>query len=219
MRPILLFLLFFSYKGYSQCKTYTLSDNGDTLNCIDHKNLKQGKWVVHHDELRGEPGFEEEGLFKDDRKEGAWRLYTLTGDLIGIEQYRWGNKDGINRYFSKTGELVREESWKALNPDKQYDTLEVEDIDHLDHYKTVVVKNEGVGLKHGEWKYYDPSTGMIYKTETYTLGKLETPKVSEKTVALSDSTKTPAKPKEVRDFEKKNKGKKKVKYVDGSVNY
>ncbi|MBS1975460.1 MAG: hypothetical protein JST13_14010, partial [Bacteroidetes bacterium] len=182
MRLFFFLLLLTSVETYSQCKTYKLNDNRDTLNCIDQKNLKQGKWVVHHDDLRGEPGFEEEGLFKDDRKEGAWRLYDLSGDLVGIEQYKWGNKDGINRYFTRTGDLIREESWKALNPDKLYDTVEVEDIDHLDQYKTVIVKNEGVGLKHGEWKYYDPATGMIFKTETYTLGKLEKPKTAEKTI-------------------------------------
>lgn len=193
--------------------------NGDTLNRIDKNNMKQGKWVIHHDELRGEPGFEEEGEFKDDRKEGVWRIFSLSGDLTGIEQYRWGNKDGLNQYFARTGELIREENWKALNPNKVYDTLEVEDIDHLDHYKTVVVKNEGIGLKHGEWKYYDATTGMIFKTETYTLGKLETPKGTEKSVAVNDSTKAVAKPKEVRDFEKQKKGKKKIKYVDGSVSY
>jgi hypothetical protein len=219
MRLLFVLLLFGSINGYSQCKTYAIGARGDTLNCIDNKDEKQGKWVVHHDDLRGEPGFEEEGIFKDDRKEGVWRLYSLSGDLIGIEQYKWGNKDGINQYFAKTGELIREETWKALNPDKLYDTLEVEDIDHLNQYKTVIVKNEGVGIKHGIWKYYDPSTGMIFKTETYTLGKLEIPKASAKMVALNDSTKAVAKPKEVRDFEKKNKGKKKVKYVDGSVNY
>ncbi len=189
---------------------------GDTLNQVDSKDLKQGKWVNHYDEVRGEPGFEEEGEYKDNRKEGNWRVYNLHGDLIGAEFYRWGNKDGINSYFNGSGELLREESWKALNPDHLYDTLEIEDIDHLNQYKTVIVKNEGAGIKHGVWKYYNSSTGMIYKTETFELGKLVTPKPG----TISDSTVTAgklAKPKEVLDFEKKNAGKKKVKYKDGTV--
>lgn len=219
MRILLLLFLTVSLHGFSQCKSFILGGNRDTLNCIDKKDLKQGKWVIHHDDLRGEPGFEEEGEFKNDRKEGVWRLYSLSGDLIGIEQYKWGNKDGVCQYFSRTGELLREENWKALNPDKQYDTLEIEDIDHLDHYKTVVVKNEGAGIRHGIWKYYDPVSGVIVKTETYTLGKLEIPKTGEKQVVLTDTLKSAAKPKEVRDFEKKARGKKKIKYVDGSVNY
>ena len=126
MRLIFLLLLFASANGFAQCKTYILGENRDTLNCVDKKDEKQGKWMIHHDDLRGEPGYEEEGEFKDNRKEGSWRLYSLEGDLIGIENYKWGNKDGLNQYFAKTGELLREERWKALNPDKLYDTLEIE---------------------------------------------------------------------------------------------
>jgi antitoxin component YwqK of YwqJK toxin-antitoxin module len=219
MRLLFILLLFVSVNSFSQWKSFSIGAKGDTLNCVDKKDLKQGKWLFHYDELRGEPGFEEEGEFKDGRREGTWRIYNLDGDLTGIEFFKWGNKDGVCQYFTKTGELVREESWKALNPDKQYDTLEIEDVDHLDHYKTVIVKNEGAGIRHGEWKYYDASTGIIYKTETYTLGKLEAPKKTLKSVAANDSTKAVGKPKEVKDFEKKNSGKKKVKVRDGSVDY
>ena len=218
MKIIFILFLVISVNGYSQWKSYKIGVNGDTLNCVDKKDLKQGKWLNHVDELRGEPGYEEEGEFKDGRKEGMWRIYDLQGDLTGIENYRWGNKDGLCQYFNTTGALLRDETWKALNPDKQYDTLEIEDIDHLNQYKTVVVKNEGIGLKHGMWKYYDPTTGMISKTETYTLGKLETPKNNPNAIAANDSTKTSVKPKEVLDYEKKNAGKKKVKVRDGSVN-
>jgi len=219
MRFLLLFFLFISIRGFSQWKDYKIGVNNDTLNRVDKKNQKQGKWVIHHDELRGEPGYEEEGEFKDDRKEDIWRLYSLEGDVIGLERYKWGNKDSVCQYFTKTGELIREERWKALNPDKLYDTLEIEDVDNLDHYKTVIVKNEGVGIKNGEWRYYDPTTGMIFKTETYELGKLMPTKASTKNIALNDSTKAVGKPKEVREFEKKGKGKKKIKYVDGTVSY
>jgi antitoxin component YwqK of YwqJK toxin-antitoxin module len=218
MRFLFLILLFFSINGYSQWKTYVISVKGDTINCVDKKNLKQGKWVNHVDEVRGEPGFEEEGEYKDNRKEGMWRVFSLQGDLTGIENYKWDNKDGLNQYFSSTGALIREEAWKAMNPDKQYDTLEIEDIDHLEHYKTVIVKNEGIAIKHGTWKYYDPVSGMITKQETYSVGKLETPKTNQ-SVAVNDSTKGSVKPKEVLDYEKKNAGKKKIKVQDGSVNY
>jgi hypothetical protein len=220
MRLLFLYFLLISSSSFSQWKSYKIGPKGDTLDCIDKKDQKQGKWVLHFDELRGEPGFEEEGVFKDSRKEGTWRIYNLEGDLTGLEYFKWGNKDGVCQYFTKTGELLREESWKALNPDKLYDTLEIEDIDHLDHYKTVIVKNEGAGIRHGTWKFYDATTGMIYKTETYTLGKLEIPKgTTKKSLAINDSTKAVGKPKEVKDFEKKYSGKKKVKVVDGSVNY
>ena len=200
--------------GFTQWKSFIISPKGDTLNCVDQKDRKQGRWVNHFDELRGEPGFEEEGRFVDGRKEGTWRIYSLQGDLIGVEFYKWGYKDGVCQYFGMNGSLLREESWKALNPDKLYDTIAVEDPDHPDHYHTVVIKNEGVGIKNGTWKYYDPMTGMVSRTENYTLGKLENqPNTASATSAPSKAV---AKPKEVLEFEKKI-GKKKVKVQDGSA--
>ena len=216
----LLFFLFISVssQAHSQAGSFIIGVKGDTLNKTDAKNQKQGKWVNRVEELRGEPGYEEEGEYKNNRKEGPWRLYSLEGDLTGLEFYRWGNKDGVCQYFNTSGALVREESWRALNPDKLYDTLEIEDIDHLNEYKTVVVKNEGVAIRHGSWKFYNPSTGMIYKTQLYTMGKLETPKADPIADSAKTASKTLVKPKEVQDFEKKNAGKKKVKYRDGQTN-
>ena len=204
--------------GYSQSGTFIIGVKGDTLNKVDTKSMKQGKWVIRLDEVRGEPGHEEEGEFKNNRKEGTWRIYSLQGDLTGLEFYKWGNKDGLCQYFNGSGALVREESWRALNPDKLYDTLEIEDIDHLNEYKTVIVKNEGVAIRHGQWKFYDPSTGMINKIQTYTMGKLETSKNDGGSDSTKLAAKTAVKPKEVQDYEKKNAGKKKIKVRDGATN-
>lgn len=218
MRPILFFLLFatvqlMSLCGYSQWKDYIIGPKGDTLNRVDKHNRRQGPWVNHYDDVRGEPGYEEEGMYKDSLKVGIWRLYSLQGDLIGLERYKWGMKDSICQYFGMNGTLLREESWRALNPEKAYDTLEIEDIDKLDSYKKVIVKNEGAALRDGEWKFYDPMTGTVARTQLYTLGKLEKNQTSQR---AADSTQAVTKPKEVLDFEKKA-GKKKVKVQDGSV--
>jgi hypothetical protein len=217
-RMLFFLLLFISCKGFSQAGTFIIGVKGDTLNKVDAKNQKQGKWVVRIDEVRGEPGYEEEGIYKNNRREGGWRIYSLEGDLKGLEFYKWGNKDGNCQYFNSSGSLVREESWRALNPDKLYDTLEIEDIDHLNEYKTVVVKNEGVAIRHGQWKFYDPSTGMINKIQTYTMGKLETPKNGSSSDSTKVASKTMVKPKEVQDYEKKNAGKKKIRVRDGATN-
>jgi len=217
-RLIFLLLLFISAKGFSQAGSFIIGVKGDTLNKVDRKNMKQGKWVERTDEVRGEPGDEEEGEYKNNRREGTWRIYSLQGDLTGLEFYKWGNKDGVCQYFNASGSLVREESWRALNPDKLYDTLEIEDIDHLNEYKTVIVKNEGVAIRHGQWKFYDPATGMINKTQTYTMGKLENPKSDTGSDSTKNVSKTMVKPKEVQDFEKKNAGKKKIRVRDGATN-
>jgi hypothetical protein len=112
--------------------------------------------------------------------------------------------------------LLREENWRALNPDKAYDTLQVEDVEHLDHFKTVIVKNEGAAIKDGVWKFYDPLFGTVSRTETYTLGKLETSKSTSAATTAANAPNANTKPKEVLDFEKKT-GKKKVKVQDGST--
>jgi hypothetical protein len=217
-RLILFLLLFISIRSFSQAGSFIIGVKGDTLNKVDSKSMKQGKWVNRVDEVRGEPGYEEEGEYKNNRKEGTWRLYSLQGDLIGLEFYKWGNKDGLCQYFNSSGALLREENWRALNPDKLYDTLVVEDIDHLNEYKTVIVKNEGVAIRDGYWKFYNSSTGMIYKTQFYTLGKLETPKTSAGSDSANVASKVMVKPKEVQDYEKKNAGKKKIKVRDGATN-
>lgn len=213
--PVILCLLI-SLDSFGQWKDYRLINDGrDTINRIDKNDIKQGEWVVRVESLRGEPGYEEEGVFLNNRKEGEWRVFNLMGDLIGIEHYRWGNKDGIAQYFNINGNLRLEQNWKALNPDKVYDTIQVEDIDKLNSYREVVVKNEGASLKHGTWKYYDTNGGDVIKTETYTLGKLEN---GNNTATVVAEPKKVAKPKEVLDFEKQKKGKKKIRYQDGSTN-
>ncbi|MBL7736548.1 MAG: hypothetical protein JNL51_13900 [Chitinophagaceae bacterium] len=215
MRILIFLLLLCSLQGFSQWKNYKLTEKGDTLNRIDRQDKKQGEWVVHYDNVRGERGYEEEGVFVDDRKEGEWRLFSLMGDLIGIEHYRWGFKDGLSQYFTTDGNLRLEQNWKALNPDKPYDTLMVEDVDKLNVYREVVVKNEGASLKHGEWKYYDAVTGMVMKTENYVLGKLQSDRSAA--IAAEPEKKVVEKPREVQEFEKKNAGKKKIRYQDGSA--
>jgi len=216
MKFIFILMLFISANTFAQWKDYKLINDGkDTINRVDQNGVKQGEWVIHVESLRGEPGYEEEGVFVNNRKEGEWRVFNLMGDLVGIEHYRWGNKDGVAQYFDINGALRLEQGWKALNPDKAYDTIMVEDVDKLNTYHEVIIKNEGAALKHGTWKYYDPATGAVLKTETYTLGKLEGGN-SAATTEPAEKKAVP-KPKEVVEFEKIKKGKKK-RYQDGSTN-
>ena len=104
----------FCYTANAQYKTYTLSANGDTLNAIDNKGLKQGKWILHVDELRGEPGYEEEGIFVNDKREGIWRKYNLNSDVIAIENYKYGGKDGLSQYYTPLGEIGKRRKLESL---------------------------------------------------------------------------------------------------------
>lgn len=232
MRFILLLFLFISAKGFGQWKDYILGAKGDTLNKVDINGKKQGPWWIKIESLRGERGFEEEGYFLNGRKEGLWKRYSLMGDKLAEENYRWGNKDGKCLYFTNTGGLLREERWKAVNPDNPYDTVDVYDMhDPTKVVDRVVVKLDGYTLKHGTWTFYDPLEGTILKTERYWLDK---PAATANNIAGVDddlqpidisksktdtSTKKTTKPQAVLDYEKKNSDKKKIKVRDGKTGY
>jgi hypothetical protein len=224
MRLLLLILMMNALNVSAQCKTYRIGVHRDTLNCTDVNNLKQGKWVSRYETLRGEPGFEEEGEYKNGKKEGTWRKYSLQGDILAIEKYSLGFKHGKQQYFTLAG-IDREESWKVVDPKNPYDTIEVPDLNDPKKVEMKVIKLEGTTLKHGVWTYYNPETGAITKSETYLFDRLQKPGEKNADIAAVANTKTdsatvkkaPAKPKpaEVLEYEKKNSGKKKVRVRDG----
>ncbi|HNP24074.1 MAG TPA: hypothetical protein PKM63_15230 [Panacibacter sp.] len=223
MKSFLLpFLLLFYVAAISQPKHYIIGVKGDTLNRIDENNLKQGKWVTRVESLRGEPGYEEEGIYKDGKKEGTWRHYSLMGDVLAIENYKWGVKNGKCSYYTLYG-IEREESWKATDPENPYDTIEVPDL-NTDAVYLRVIKVDASTVKQGVWNYYDPQSGLITKTEEYVMDKLvdpfkkKTTRTSDSTASMTKDTATLAKskPREVLEYEKKN-AKKKIKVRDGAT--
>lgn len=233
MRIIFAFLLFISINGMAQWKSYRIGVRGDTLDRVDMKGQKQGAWVVKVPSLRGERGYEEEGYFENDNKEGVWKKFSLEGVKVAEENYRWGKLNGKQYYYTNNGGLLREESWRAMDPKVPFDTVAVYDLNDPTKIKErVVVKNDGYSVKHGKWVYYDPIEGVVTNTENYWLNKLRTDMdefVADddiKPLALSSGgkvakadTAAKAKPKEVMDYEKKNSGKKKVKTRDGATGY
>ena len=208
---LLLFLLIVSSAG-AQYKSFILSPKGDTLNIVDKKNLKQGRWAISVPELRGESGYDEEGNYKDDKKNGIWRKYNSTGDILAVENYRLGGKEGVQEYFTFLGDLVRHEEWKGYNPNAPYDTIAVygEGNNVVSKYK--LVKAEQYSVPHGEWKYY-ATGGKLIKSETYDRGHLL--KNNESTAVVPASTdekpKAAGKTQEILDYEKKYSKKKRKK--------
>lgn len=230
MRYLFSALILLSLGANAQWKSYIIGVKGDTLNRMDLQGRKQGPWVVQVPELRGEPGYEEDGYFVNDKKEGRWVRYSLQGDKLAIENFRWGQKDGRCQYFNNVEDLTREESWRAIDPKNPYDTVPVIDPKNPDKIlRFEIIKVESPSVKHGTWRYYDPQTGRVEKTEQWVLDKLKTKDDEENTdVATADGNtsaipakstekKSVPKPQAVLDFEKKNSGKKKVKVRDGST--
>lgn len=212
-------------RSFSQCKTYQLNEKRDTINCTDFESRKQGNWDVKVIDNHGEPGYREVGYYKDGKKEGAWTRYNLMGDTIAEENYKWGCKNGVQRYYNLIG-LVREESWKAIDPKNPYDTVRVYDLNTPDKYDLKVVKVDASSVKHGTWTYYDPERGAITKTEEYVIDQLVSNR--KKTISelndsvitaqknLPDSLSAKNKPPEVLKYEKKN-AKKKIQVRDGAT--
>jgi antitoxin component YwqK of YwqJK toxin-antitoxin module len=232
MRYILSFLLLLSLGAGAQWKSFTVGVKGDTLNRVDMQGRKQGPWVIQVPELRGERGYEEEGYFVNDKKEGRWVRYSLQGDKMAVENYRWGQKDGRSEYYNQVEDLMRIESWRAIDPKNPYDTVPVMDPKNPNKIiRFEVIKVESPSVKHGFWRYYDPNTGRVEKSEQWILDKLKKDEEEEEidvaVAATGDDVQTAAKketehkpkakPKEVLEYEKKNSGKKKIKVRDGGT--
>lgn len=170
------FLLFLAcFSAQAQYKSFTIGVKGDTLNRVDAKGHRQGRWVERVENAKGERGYEEQGTYLNGQKEGQWQRFSLEGDLIAIEQYKWGYKNGKSVYMTPMGDPLREESWKAVNPQNPYDTIDVMDPDNPARIiEKRVIKLEGTALRHGTWRFYDPFSGKLEKREDYIFDKLKT---------------------------------------------
>ncbi|RYY90800.1 MAG: hypothetical protein EOO15_01110 [Chitinophagaceae bacterium] len=184
-------------------KSFTISVKGDTLNRVDQKDLQQGPWVIRQEAVRGERGYDEEGYFRDGFRVGYWRRYSLDGDLLAMEQYRWGMKDGKQVYFDLQGRPTREEMWRAVDPKNPYDTVPVRDL--KDPNKIVgyqVVKVEPVSRKHGTWKFYNERDGRLEATQEWVMDRLKTDGIDDAlapiTPASSSDSATAAAPAPVK---------------------
>lgn len=206
---LLIFLLGFSPFIFAQHRSFKISPKGDTINVVNAEGFKQGRWVNRIEELRGEPGYEEEGMYnKTGEKNGVWRLYTLEGDLLGMENYLNGGKDGLQQYYSFLGNLVREESWRGYDPEHPYDTIPVYGTTSNEVVEFKVVKAEPYSVKQGTWKYYDSETGRLLKTENWERNNLVNPERAQAAALASGKKKEVEKTPEMLEWEKKNKGKK-----------
>lgn len=214
MKKIFLFSFFllafslFVFNVSAQYKSFKISAKGDTINIISAEGKKEGRWVNRIEELRGEQGYEEEGLYKNDVKNGPWRLYTLEGDLLGIENYKNGGKDGLQQYYTYLGDLVREESWRGYDPEHPYDTIPVYGTGSNEILEYKIVKAEQYSVKHGTWRYYQPGTGIMTKEENWERNNIVKAKADVTTVTAPAKKKEVEKTPEMLEWEKKNRGKK-----------
>lgn len=202
---------FISNCASAQYKEFKISAKGDTINAINKAGEKTGKWVITMPELRGNPGYDEEGVYAKNVKEGYWRRYTAEGDLFAVENYLHGGKDGLQQYFSPVdGSLVTEESWRGYNPDAPYDTIAIYGTGSNEIVDYKIVKAEQYSVKQGPWKYYEAGTGRILRTEQWERNNLVVPGAPKAARVAATEKKKVDKTPEMLEWEKKNKGKKNV---------
>lgn len=207
---ITMMLMAFSLLSVAQYKEYKISPKGDTINAITKDGQKVGKWVIEVPEIRGEPGYVEEGIYRKGVKDGYFRRYSTQGDLLAVEHYILGGKDGVQLYYNYVGDMEREENWKGYNPDAPYDTIPIYGTGSGEIVDYKIVKAEAYSVKHGEWKYYEPGSGRLLRTEKWERNNLVKPDAPKPVVTTSDKPKKVEKTAEMLEWEKKNSGKKKA---------
>ena len=124
-----------------------------------------------------------------------------------------GGKDGFQQYYSALGELLREENWRGYNPDAPFDTIAIYGTGSNEIVDYKIVKAEQYSIKQGMWRFYEPVTGRLLKTEEWDRNNLILPNTPKKEVvgnSLKAVKKEVAKTASMLEWEKKNKGKKNV---------
>ncbi|MCK7554594.1 hypothetical protein MKQ70_06070 [Chitinophaga sedimenti] len=142
----------------------------DKINQYDAKKQKQGPWSENMPELRGEPGYIWEGVYKSGRKEGVWIKYSTGGTKLAEETYKNNVLNGPAKYYFNNGKLMSSGSFVATDIDGQVDTIRVIDA-ATNEEKDVVITRQGNPVMHGAWRVFDEETNK-YITQYYQMGEM-----------------------------------------------
>ncbi len=150
--------------------SFELLENGDTINKLDSKNRKWGRWLIVNKGGYGEEGFMELGSYDDDIRTGVWKSYTLNGVIISQEFFKQGNKSGEARYY-EDGFLFCVGNYLAMRAKYDYDTIMVEDPS-TGMEKRVILKSDVGSVRHGFWTYYNTATADVKKVLEYQIDEV-----------------------------------------------
>jgi len=150
---------------------YNIYDK-DTVNCIDKKGRKQGKWISFpssyylKEKCYSIPN--EIKFYKNDKPIGIWEYYDYGGSKL-VEKIIW--KDTINAYSIKwgyNGKLIEE--GKMINQIKNGEWKEYDNKKGYLKYKG----RYDCGVKTGIWEEFKRNGKIIKKIE-YINGHIKTP--------------------------------------------
>jgi antitoxin component YwqK of YwqJK toxin-antitoxin module len=119
----LLFLLFLGF-GSARAQSYEMEMMHDTINKIDFKGYKQGKWVIkgkHYDYGLKKESYKgytpeqtiETGMYLNNRKEGEWTEYYKNGKMRNKLTYVNGVLDGPATFYNTDGKVMKEGNFKG----------------------------------------------------------------------------------------------------------
>jgi uncharacterized protein len=134
------------------------------INRKDQNNLKQGKWYIFYDN----GNVKTEGIYKDDKKNGYFKEYTESGDLVSVSKYVMDVKqedaeeitklDVVNEYYPD-GKLKASGTYRNGVPEgirREYGkdgTIEKSFI-----YRSGYIVGEGIvaeaGSREGHWREF-----------------------------------------------------------------
>jgi len=140
---------------------YNIYDN-DTVNQIDEKGRKQGKWIsIPRSYFENSCNYNPNQIkyYKNDKPTGTWEYYSYDGKLL-TERIVW--QDSINSYcqsWGYNGKLIEEGS--MINETKNGEWKEYD-------YNKGYLKYKGYyncGRKEGIWQEFKKNGKMIKKIE------------------------------------------------------
>ncbi|MBR8534364.1 toxin-antitoxin system YwqK family antitoxin [Carboxylicivirga sediminis] len=117
---------------------------GDTINCTDLQNRKQGLWIKFNntgDKLL------EQGHYKADKKDGLWVTYFPDGNIKHKITYKNGKAIGLAQFYYDNGLISEEGIW------------------HIDHWQGNYKFYNKNGRLAYDWQYDD--NGQRTGTQKY----------------------------------------------------
>lgn len=118
---------------------------GDTINQVDSRNLKQGLWIYFN---RDKTAIIQKGEYRNNKKEGIWVKYYPNGKLKSEITYQNNRTDGYAKIYHENGKLAEEGLWKGNKWVGEYKFY------HENGMPAYVWNYNEQGKRNGKQKYY-----------------------------------------------------------------
>lgn len=162
-------LLYWAMDATAQTSRVNPPDRSN-INHYDPKGKPDGMWVLNEGARMGEPSNMQFGKYDHGEKYGPWYKLDEEGDLVSMETFHHNVLDGEAKYFDR-GKLIATGTYRGLNPEREYDTVIVEDpVTGAQSLRSV--HNDRNTVRHGTWRFYNADNGRLVREEEYQIDSL-----------------------------------------------